>query len=279
MSGGTADAGLQDTSVVTLKNVLNALVVHGRVLNALVLREAKTRYGEHKLGFVWAFLEPILMVGVMYLIFSAMRSHMGGGIHIALFMISGFVPFMMFRDTMTQSQGAISQNTSLLGFPQVTTYDLILARALLEVSVLLVVFGVMMMASGLMGLDVRCENPLGVLAACGLFWVLGLGFGFIFASLVPIIPSMRQVTGALLGRPLLFSSGIFYTADSLPSGIRHYLLYNPVLHMVELTRSAYFYEFHSDYGSWSYASSFAFGTLAFGLIVHRAMRKRAIIGI
>ena len=137
----------------------------------------------------------------------------------------------------------------------------------------------MMMGAGILGVDVRCENPLGVLAACGLFWVLGLGFGFIFASLTPIIPSMRQVTTQMLGRPLLLSSGIFYTAESLPSGARHYMLYNPVLHMVELTRSSYFYEFHSNYGSWSYASYWAFGTLAFGLIVHRAMRKRAIIGL
>ena len=279
MSGDSAGAELQDVRSISLKNVSSALVVHGRVLYALVLRETKTRYGEQKLGFVWAFLEPIIMVMVMYLIFSAMGSNIGGGIQIAVFMITGFVPFMMFRNTMQQAQGAISQNTSLLGFPQVTTYDLILARALLEVSVLLSVFGIMMMAAGIMGVDVRCENPLGVLAACGLFWVLGLGVGFIFASLAPIIPSTRQMTSALLGRPLLLSSGIFYTAESLPSSVQHYMLYNPVLHMVELTRSSYFYEFHSDYGRWSYASYCAFGTLAFGLVVHRAMRKRAIVGI
>ena len=150
MSGDTAGLDIQDTNAITLKNVLNALVVHGRVVNALVLRETKTRYGEHKLGFVWAFLEPIIMVLVMYVIFSAMRAEMGGGIPIALFMISGFVPFAIFRDTMMQSQGAIKQNTSLLGFPQVSTYDLILARALLEVAVLLAVFGIMMMVAGIL---------------------------------------------------------------------------------------------------------------------------------
>ena len=182
MSGDTAGVELQDASVVTRRNVVNALVVHGRVVNALLLRETKTRYGEHKLGFVWAFLEPILMVLVMYVVFSAMGSQMGGGINIALFMISGFVPFAMFRDTMMQSQGAIQQNTSLLSFPQVSTYDLILARALLEVSVLLAVFGIMMMVAGILGADVRCENPLGVLAACGLFWVLGFGFRIYFCK-------------------------------------------------------------------------------------------------
>ena len=255
------------------------MMLQGRVLNALVLRETKTRYGEHKLGFLWAFLEPIFWVMMIYIIFSVMGSQMGGDIHIAAFVITGIVPFIMFRGTMIQTQGAISQNTSLLGFPQVTTYDLIIARALLEVSVLLAVFVLMLLVAGILGVDVRCENPLAVLAACGLFWVLGLGFGFIFASLSPIVPSTRQITSQLMGRPLLLTSGIFFTAESLPSDVRYYLLYNPVLHMVELTRSAYFYEFHSDYASWRYASYFAFGTLAFGLVVHRAMRKRAIVGI
>ena len=279
MLGNSENTGLYYTNAITFKNVMNACVVHGRVLNALILRETKTRYGEHKLGFVWALLEPILMIAVMYVVFTAMGSTVGGGMHIALFMISGFIPFMIFRDTMSQSQGAIQQNTSLLGFPQVSTYDLILARALLELSVLLSVFGILMISAGVLGVDVRCENPLGVLAACGLIWVLALGFGFIFASLSRIVPSTRQFTSQIMGRPLLLTSGIFYTAESIPSGIREYMLYNPVLHMVELTRSEYFYEFHSDYGSWSYASSFAFCTLAFGLTVHRAMKKRAIIGI
>lgn len=264
---------------ISLANILNGLVVQSRVLYALVLRETKTRYGEHKVGFLWAFIEPMVMVSVMYLIFGAMGSLATGNVHIAAFMIVGFVPFSMLRDTMTQTQGAISQNTALLGFPQVTTFDLILARALLEFAVLLAVLGIMMLGAGLLGIDVRCENPLGVLAACFLLWTLGLGMGFIFASLAPIIPSTRQITTQILGRPLFLGSGLFYTADSLPEEVRNYLLYNPVLHLVELSRSAYFYEFESAYASWTYATYFSFGLLAFGLLVHRAMRKKAIIGL
>ena len=264
---------------LSFADVANALVVQGRVLYALILRETKTRYGEHKMGFVWAFIEPMVMILVMYLIFGAMRSMATGGIPIATFIIAGFVPFSMLRDTMSQTQGAIQQNTTLLGFPQVTTFDLIIARALLELAVLLSVFALLMLGAHLLGVDARCENPLGVLAACLLLWILGLGLGFIFASVSPIVPSTRQITTQLLGRPLFLGSGLFYSIESLPEGVRDVLLYNPVLHLVELSRSEYFYEFESAYASWSYAASFSFGLLAFGLIVHRAMRKKAIIGL
>ena len=270
---------IEPVEQISLADIVNGGVVQCRVLYALILRETKTRYGEHKLGFIWAFLEPMVMVALMYAIFGAMGSLATGNMHIALFMIVGFVPFSMLRDTMQQTQGAISQNTTLLGFPQVTTFDLILARALLEFAVLLAVFGIMMLGAGLLGLDVRCENPLGVLAVCCLLWILGLGMAFTFASMAPIIPSTRQITTAVFGRPLLLASGLFYTADALPDSIREYMLYNPVLHLVELSRSEYFYEFESAYASWSYASYCAFGLLAFSLVVHRAMRKKAIIGL
>jgi len=236
---------------ISRTDVLNALIVQGRVLNALVLRETKTRYGEHKMGFVWAFIEPMVMVSIMYVVFGIFGSLATGNVHVASFMIVGFVPFMMMRNTTTQTQGAISQNTALLGFPQVTTFDLVLARALLELAVLLAVLGIMMLGAGLLGVDIRCENPLGVLTACCLLWMLGLGLGFMFASLAPIIPSTRQITTQIMGRPLLLASGLFYTVDSLPDHIRYYLLFNAVLHLVELTRSEYFYEIQTAHASWT----------------------------
>lgn len=278
MSARSISASAGNTRLFSAE-VVNALVLQCRVLYALILRETKTRYGEHKLGFVWAFIEPVLMILLMYVIFGSVRSLATGNMHLALFIVCGFVPFTMFRNTMSQTQGAITQNTSLLGFPQVTTFDLILARALLEIAVFLAVFGILVLGIALLGVDARCEDPLGVLTVCFLMWLLGLGLGFIFSSLAPIIPSTRQITGLLLGRPLFLASGLFYTVDAIPSGAREIMLYNPVLHLVELSRSAYFYEFESAHASWSYATFFSVGTFAFGLIVHRAMRKKAIIGL
>jgi len=62
----------------------------------------------------------------------------------------------------------------------------------------------------------------------------------IFGSLAPLYPSIRTITNPLLGRPLFFTSGIFFTAEMIPSEIRQYLLYNPLLHMIEIVRSAFF---------------------------------------
>lgn len=271
--------GSHSKAAVSLCEVSAALRTQGRVIRALILRETMTRYGQHKLGFLWAFLEPILMVGILSLIFQLMGRSSQNGMDVVAFVITGFVPFVIFRNTMGQTQSAISQNTSLIGFPQVTTFDVMISRALLELAVLLCVLVIMLWGTGLIGLDVRCEKPLELLGVCLLLCICGLGLGFVFASLTPLLPSIRQITGQLLGRPLFFSSGLFFTTDSLPDRAREVLMYNPLLHLIEKGRSAYFHEYESQYASWSYAVCWALGLLAFGLIFHQALRKRAIVGL
>lgn len=256
-----------------------ALVTQARVIHALILREALSRYGDHKLGFMWAFLEPLLMVTLIASIMSIMRADAPGGMPIVPFMITGFVPYFMFRNTMNQLKGAVSSNRKLLGFPQVTTFDAIVARALLEGGVLLFVFAFMLSIAHLVGYEFRIEDPLGVLAVCIALLLLGCGFGFLFATITPVIPSVGQLSSLVFGRPLLLTSGLFYTASSVPEPFRGWLLYNPILHLLELMRSSFFHEFESQYGSWSYAISWVIGMFAFGLLTHQALRRRAIIGL
>ncbi len=260
-------------------SVLQALSTQGRVINALVLRETKTRYGEHKLGFVWAFIEPTIMVTVFVAFFSMMQQDSQGAMPLVTFMITGILPFTIFREVMVQMQGAIAQNRTLLGFPQVTTFDVIVARGLLEFSVLSVVFVVMLFMVHILGYRVEVEDPLMLLWICVLMALFGTGIGFFFASITPLIPSVRQITTVALGRPLFLSSGLFYTAESLPGFIRDWLLYNPLLHMIEFGRSAFYYEFESTYASWSYVYSWVVCSLALGMTTHQAMRRRAIVGI
>lgn len=274
----TTDAAPQHPKI-TLDDIKSALTTQVRVISALMLRETKTRYGEHKLGFLWAIIEPLIMVAVFVGIFSSIRSDSPGGMPLVPFMLSGIVPFTLFRDTMTQMQGAISLNRMLFAFPQVTTFDVIIARGLLEIILMGGVFMLLLLGIHIAGYPIKIENPLGVLAACLLIGMMGMGLGFFFASIVPIMPSMRQISTAVLGRPLFLGSGVFFIADTVPGPVREYLLYNPLMHMLELLRSAFFYEFESAYGDWTYATIWSVCTLAFGLLVHQAMKRKAIVGL
>ncbi len=274
-----ANIDVSSSRKIHASDVLEALSTQVRVIHALILRETKTRYGQHKLGFLWAILEPIIMVALFVAIFAGMRNDSPGGMPLVPFMLIGIVPFAFFRDVMNQLQGAIVSNKTLFAFPQVTTFDVILARGLLEILITFGVFGFLLSMIHLAGYSINVQRPLEVLAGCGLLAMLGLGAGFTFASISPILPSLRQITSAFLGRPLFLASGLFFTADSIPSEIRQYLLYNPIMHILELIRGAFFFEFETSHGSWHYAIAWSVGALATGLITHQALRKKAIVGL
>lgn len=262
-----------------LRDILGGFETQMRVLNALILRETKTRYGEHRVGFLWALLEPVAMVVVFVGIFSAVRGASAGAMPIVPFMLTGLVCFGFYRDTMGQLQGALSSNTSLLSFPQVTTFDVIFARAVLEVATTMAVFVILLICTYLIGFEYRIERPLGVLAVVLLLSGMGVGIGFVLTCLRPLIPSVQQLSSAVLGRPLFLSSGIFFTAEAIPAFARDFLLYNPLLHMMELLRSEFFFEYETAYGSWRYATMWSLCVMALGLLVHQALKRRAVVGL
>ena len=256
-----------------------AINTQARVIHALMMRETISRYGDHKLGFCWAVIEPLLFVSLIGGTMVLFRNDSPSGMPLVPFIITGFLPFLMFRNTMNQLKGAVSSNKSLLGFPQVTLFDTIIARVLLESGIMLFVFVFIVSMAHLVGYEIRIENPLSVLAVCLLALLLGSGLGFVLGTISPIVPSTGQVSNLLFGRPLFLTSGLFFTADTVPDPFRTWLLYNPLLHLIELMRSSFFYEFESDYGSWFYAGSWAFGLLTFGMLTLQALKRRAIVGL
>lgn len=264
----------RDQLPISAADVFKAMQTQARVVWALMLRETLSRYGDFKIGFLWAFIEPFLTVMVFVLVFAATRTDSPGGMPLIQFMLTGFVSFSLFKDPLSQMQGAVAQNKNILAFPQVTTFDVLTARALLEAAISTFVLAFMLSMAHLFGYHSNIENPLGVVAVLALMAIMGTGLGFLIASIEPIIPSLRKIVNVLTGRPLFLGSGLFYVAESIPSQVREYFLYNPVLHCMELLRSEYFYEFDTAYGSWSYVIAWAFGSLAIGLAAHRGLRRK-----
>ncbi len=249
-----------------------------RVIQALLMRETKTRYGKFKLGYVWAFIEPIMQIAV-FGVFHLLAGHSSiSGMPVIPFLITGFTPFLMFRHIMGQTTNAVESNRSLLAFPQVGIFDLVFARILLEAITFLLVMCVLLFATHYLGYDVRVENILGVAYAMTLLIAMGTGIGMTLCSLVTKFPSVKNLADPFFGRPLFFTSGLFFTAEMLPSRVRDLLLYNPLLSVTEYLRSSFFYEFESHYYNLSYATSFSVVVFAFGFSMLRLMRNQLLTG-
>ena len=258
------------------RELLKAFELQARVIAAIILRETKSRYGEHRLGFLWVFIEPVLFVLGFAVLHTMLGAREHQGMSAELFMLTGLLPYMLFRDVMSQVSASINGNQALLAFPQVTTFDLILARALLELGTVIAVFAILVTALILTGQEIRIERPIALFGSYSLAFFLGLGLGSSLAAVSPFFPSIKQIAGQVFGRPLFFTSGVFFTAGQLPEGVRNVLLYNPLLHVTEWSRSAFFTTFESRYIEFGYVTLFCLIVLTVGLALHSVLQKKAL---
>lgn len=263
------------SSHIALRSALQEM---SRVIHALVLREMRTRFGRQRLGYLWALLEPILFVGVLAVIFSIRGRYHPPGMTLILFLITGIVPFLLFRHAMTRGIRGQEANNRLLAYPQVQIMDISIARFLLELSTSITVFAILISIVYLLDLEpLIIQSPLGVLAGIAMLGLYGFALGLIFGSLTPLFRDIEPLIQVVIGRPLFFISGVFFTIEMVPPEYRHLLLINPLFHVLEWLRSVFFVQYESRYADMEYALICLVILLFFGMLVQRALRRHSFV--
>ena len=245
----------------------SALTVQLRVIHALILRELKSRYGNRRLGFCWALIEPLLFMSVFVAGFQLIGRGAPSGIPVPLFFVAGFSPFFMFRDLFSEISQGTRGHQSLLMFPQVTRMDLLISKVIVNALVSISVFLTLVICLYFFGFSFRIDNLMGVMIGFGLMIALGFGLGLVLGAVGIRYEFVRSFSEPLLGRPLFLSSGLFFTASMLPPFARDIALYNPLLHCIELIRSSLFESFDSRYIDLGYVCTFALVLISFGLML------------
>lgn len=214
-------------------------IVQARVISALMLREIHTINGNSKLGYLWVLIQSVFSIavfwGVRHFIGAGQAPH---GMGMAMFMALGFGVWNIFSNTINRCMTAVSGNKGLLTFPQVTELDVMIARTLVTTATQILVTALIICAGTL----ILCEPfmignmPL-LLILIVTVPLMSLGFGLVLSSLAVFVPALDKVVPMVL-RILFFVSGVFFSVSIFSQSISRYLLWNPVMHAVELSREA-----------------------------------------
>ena len=261
-------------SANTANHPESAFTVQCRVCHALILRELKARYGNRRLGFMWAVIEPMMFMSVFVAGFQLIGKTAPSGMPVPLFFVAGFGPFFMFRDLFSEVAQGTRGHQSLLMFPQVTRMDLIISKVIVNSMVSISVFLILVSGMYFFGYTFRVESPLGVMIGFSLMIVLGFGLGLVIGAIGIRYEFIRSFSEPLLGRPLFLTSGLFFTASMLPPVARDIALYNPLMHCIELIRSSLFESFDSRYVDLGYVLMFALVLISFGLMLLGVFEKQ-----
>ena len=117
------------------------------------------------------------------------------------------------------------------------------------------------------------ENVLRVLMYLFLAAFLGLGLGLLSGAVKLYWPNWSTFQSVLM-RIMFFTSGKFFLADSLPRTLQEWLWYNPMLHVTEGVRSAFFRGFESRFLDPAYPVLCMLLLLFLGLASERVSRGK-----
>lgn len=245
----------------------------GRVLLALMLREARTRYGRSRLGYLWAFVQPCLHITFMW----SIMTFFGGRVNPldnnnAMFLATGLLTFLGFMQVMRRTQGGYGSNSGLLSFPVVKVVDVFAGRALLELATWITVSSVIIFVLIAAGAGEYPDNPLMMLVAVLALFAIAFGVGMTLGLISELVPAVGNIM-SIPNRVLYFVSGAFFLPDALPPAARDVLAWNPVLHGITLFREGYYWMYDSNMLDLDYLFGWAIGSLLVAFTVERALRR------
>lgn len=249
------------------------LAAQSEVIYAVMLRETRTRFGAHNLGYLWAVLEPLGMILTFWAVLVLAGRPAPHGMDQYAFIATGIVPYTLFASTATRVSESINGNLALLYYPHVQPLDLVFARALLELATYGGVFIVLMGSHAIYHQQLQVDSALLVVWGMLLASMLGMVVGMVFCMLAQYSKVADRARGFVM-RPIFWISGIFFTLNDMPEQVRAVLSYNPVIHCVEYTRGGWFQSYDAAHANSTYPLFLVLVLMFVGLSLERAVRTR-----
>lgn len=241
--------------------------VQKAAVKALFLREMKTRFGKFRLGYLWAPLEPLAHMLVMLLIFGYLMQKTMPDISFPVFLINGIIPFFLFSNITNRSVSAIEANQGLFSYRPVRPIDTIIARTLLESFISGIVYTFLMFSLGLLGEEIQINNLILLFCVWLLLIIFSFGVGLIFMVVGHRYPESEKFLPIIL-KPLYFISCIMFSMNHIPADYQQYLLWNPIVHIVEISRECVVNSYHIENVSIGYLAFSSLITLFSGLALY-----------
>ncbi len=215
----------------------NAVQIQRDVIYALLLREVGSRLGKSRVGLIWVLIEPVAHLVFPIVMFGFVLQRAVSGLEYPVFLVYGFIPFLLFKTICIQTMDGTSANRGLLSYRQVLLMDVFVAKVLATCAIETIVFSVVLVGLSMFDQHVLPPAPIALLATLLLTVGLAFSLGLLFAALCSVVPDAKALIRTLF-IPLYFVSGVLFPISRFPDVWVDYFALNPVLHVVEMSRAA-----------------------------------------
>lgn len=260
---------------VTMKPLKQALLQKIYVMHAVILRDIRSRFFNHGLGFLIVPLFPVTHMGVLLLFYSILGRESAFGEDLRLFFATGLMPSLTFMYVSRFMSVSVLANKSMMAFPVVRLLDIVLARAFLELMGIVLAVLIMVVILISFGSDPMPRDLSQALLAIFFTVLLSIGFGIIASVIAGIAPVFAMIY-ALSMIIFYLSSGAPIYLHAFPEQLIYVCSWNPVFHAVDWVRSAYYLGYPSQSLDKTYLIGCALTSLTIGLLMERLLRPQML---
>ena len=252
-------------------NIKTNLKIQRNVIKALIYRELKTRINNVRFGIIGLLIEPVGVVLVFVLIFSLLRGRGArNDLDTLLFLTIGIVFFTLFYNIAIRSINAMQANEALFFYRAVKPIDTVIARTIVETGLYSIVLIIMVLGIFFIK-EIWTLDNFFILTSSFLtlsFFSFNIGLFLMVAG--HRYPIIKQIMPLFI-RPLWFTSGIFFSINSIPAEFRGWISWNPIVQSIEIARNALTENYYIDPGtiSFKYFIWISLLSLSINLFIYR----------
>lgn len=238
------------------------------------LNDLRFRYAGTGLGIFWNILSPLAQIIIYTTIFSSLMTlklpGMASGSSFALYLCSGFLPWIAFSECVTRGCNSFVDNANYLKKMPIPEQIFVAQSAMAAT------FGMLISLLLLIGVSLLLGHPLQwswllIPLVAVLFQGLGFGIGLLLSSLNVFFRDIGNILNIVM---LLWfwSLPIVYVEDILPAALREILPYIPAYSYIVAFREVFLYGRNPTVWVWLNMLGLAVGASLLGYVVLRKLR-------
>ena len=202
---------------------------------ALAAMEFKVRFFGSALGYLWQLVRPLLLFGVLFVVFTEFVRFNEGVPHFPVVLLTGIVLFTFFADATSSAVTSVLDRENLvrkIQFPRLVVPLSVVATALLNLGVNLTAVAVFVLASGLEPRLSWLLLPIPV----AILVLLTVGVATLLSALYVRFRDVKPIWEVLL-QILFYASPILYAVEIIPNQtIQKALMLSPIAAILQQTR-------------------------------------------
>ncbi|BDI23381.1 ABC transporter permease [Herbiconiux sp. L3-i23] len=209
-----------------------------QILWLLTSRDLRVRYSTSALGYLWSILDPLVMAGIYWFVFTQVFQRSVGEDPYIVFLLSALLPWMWFNGAVSDSTRAFLREAKLVRstkIPRTIWVNRLVLSKGIEFLFSIPVLAAFAIFGGAELTPWVALFPLAILLQA----ILTAGIGLIVAPLVVFFRDLERATKLAL-RFLFYASPIIYSTTNLPESLHFWAAFNPLSGIFAMYRAAFF---------------------------------------